>query len=226
MKKHTGFKVLETMEKTDWYNNWIVGNIHQHIQGDILEVGFGLGSFTRILSKKGDVYAIDIDEKYLKQKKGKMPKYGYGDVEKGRYFFKNKKFNTIVCFNVLEHIKDDKKALRNIFKLLKTNGKLIILLPAHQILFSNVDKSLGHYRRYSKKLLRGRLEKVGFSVVECKYVNWWAAIGWYLFVKSMKRRILPERQVIIFDNIAKMFLWPERFIEPPFGLSVLAIGER
>jgi 2-polyprenyl-3-methyl-5-hydroxy-6-metoxy-1,4-benzoquinol methylase len=226
MKKHTGFKVLETMEKADWYNNWIIKKIQQHVRGDILEVGFGLGSFTQKLSRKGNVCAIDINEKYLKSKKRTEIQHGFGDIERGKYFFGKKKFDTIICMNVLEHIKNDKKALQNTLKLLKANGILVLLVPAHRILFSNVDKNLGHYRRYSKKQLGEHLEKVGFSVIKCRYINWWGAIGWYLFVKLSKGKILPVGKVKIFDVFAKILLWPEKFIEPPFGISVLVVAKK
>ena len=50
--------------------------------------------------------------------------------------------------HVLEHIEDDKNELNEVFKKLKSNGVLIIMVPQHQSLYSNLDKHVGHLRRY------------------------------------------------------------------------------
>jgi SAM-dependent methyltransferase len=211
-----GHKTLEIMSKASWYNNWLMEQIKGYLRGEILEVGAGIGNFTGALKRYGKVTVIDYDPEYKNA--------NYGDIEKGKYFFGRKKFDSIVCMNVLEHIKDDKKALKNMCSLLRDGGKLILLIPASPFCYGELDKRLGHFRRYTKKSLNNLFKTTGYSINSIRYLNWLGLIGWFINAKVFKERIIPEGQLEIFDYIARPFLWMEEIIEPPFGLSVLAIG--
>ena len=223
-----GVETLETMATADWYNNWLFSFIKPHIKGEILEVGVGIGNFIKMLSKRGRVTAIDVNKDYIKMLKDKklVSSVGYGDVEKGRYFFGDKKFDSIVCLNVVEHIRNDKKAVSNMNKLLKKGGKLILLIPAHNYLFSNFDKELGHFRRYSKKEVAELIENSGFENIDVRYINWWGAIGWFVLLKLTGRKDMPRPPVKIFDLLARILLLPEKLFRVPFGLSIIAIAEK
>jgi SAM-dependent methyltransferase len=214
----TGQKTLEIMNRANWYNNWLINQISKYIKGDILEVGAGIGNFTSKLSRYGKVTAIDYDFSYKNA--------NYGDIEKGRYFFGDKKFDSIVCMNVLEHIKDDKKALSNMFNLLKPGGKIILLAPAFQFAYSDLDKNLGHFRRYTKDQLSNLLKTSGYSLLTNRYLNWLGLVGWFINGKILRRKILPEKQLGIFDYTARPFLLLEELVNPPCGLSVLVIGKK
>lgn len=221
-----GQKTLETMSFAKWYNNWLFSLMKRHLGKEILEVGAGIGNFTDLLIEDHQVTSIDIEKDYvsrLTKRFGRKIKVGIGDIEKDTYFFDTKKFDSIVCLNVLEHVEFDKKALLNIHKLLKPSGKLILLVPAHKFLYSDFDRKLGHFRRYEKNEINELLLEVGFQRVELKFLNWWAAIGWFVFLKLGKKKNLPQTEVSVFDKIGKVFLFPEKFISPPFGLSILAI---
>ena len=224
-----GKETLETMAFAKWYNKWLYELMEDHIGDDLLEIGAGTGNFTDLLVNGRRVTAVDIQSGYierLKKKKDKRLTVGYGDIEEGNYFFKNKKFDTAIALNVFEHIKDDDSAIENTYDLLNDNGRFILLVPAHKFLYSKMDKKLGHHRRYSKNLVRKKLENKGFKLLEIRYLNWWAAIGWFVFLKINKAEKLPEDKVKIFDKLGKLFLLPEKYIDPPFGLSVFAIAKR
>jgi len=223
--KHT----LEVMKAANWYNTWLFDLMKEHISGEILEVGTGIGNFTKLLSSRGKVTGIDINQKYiniLKKDKHKNIVVGYGDIEKGKYYFNNKLFDSIICLNVLEHIDKDKTALKNMFNMLNISGKLILLVPSHRLLLSEFDTLLGHLRRYSKSNLYDKLDSVGFKDVNIRYINWWAAIGWFIFVKLLGRTKIPKNEVGIFNTFGKFMLWPEKFMNPPFGLSILAVAKK
>ena len=214
----TGKKTLEIMSTATWYNNWLLKQISSHLGGNILEVGAGIGNFTSKLSKYGKVTAIDYDPNYKNA--------NYGDIEKGKYFFGKKIFNTIVCMNVLEHIENDNRALTNMYNLLGTGGKLILLVPAFNFAYSGIDKDLGHFRRYTKKLAGSRMKKAGFQIIENKYLNWLGLVGWIVNGKILNKRIIPKGQLGTFDKLARPFLLFEELVKPLFGISVLVIGEK
>jgi SAM-dependent methyltransferase len=232
MKKNkvsSGEKTLEAMSQAVWYNDWIVSFIKKYLQGSILEVGFGLGNFTNKLSKFGGVWAIDLEQEYVKKMNGMKKRnivYGFGDIEKGKYFFGRKVFETIICFNVLEHIGSDEKAIENIYNLNKNNGYFVSIVPAHKILYSKLDKEIGHFRRYGIAQYSKKLTDQGFKIIDVRYFNWWGFFGWLIFVKLMGKKQMPLTPVKIFDKLGSVFLWLEKIIKPPFGLSVLAIAKK
>ena len=226
---NTGSQTLNVMSKATWYNRWLLSLIRPYLKGDILEVGTGIGNFTQMLADYGEVTTIDVDVQYInkvKQEYGNRIKVGRGDIEIGDYFFNKINFDSIVCLNVLEHIKDDRKAIKNMYELLNKGGYLILLVPANKFLFSDFDKNLGHYRRYSIKEIKSVLEESEFGIRNLRYINWWAAIGWFVFMKILKVNKMPENPVGIFDKIGKVFLFPEKIIKIPFGLSILAIAKK
>ena len=225
-----GEYTLLVMKKASWYNDWLFSHIQKNLtKGKILEIGAGIGNFTGKISSLGELTSIDISLDYvrnLRKKFGDEANIGYGNIENGKFFFRNRKFDSIVCLNVLEHIKYDKKALIYMNKLLKKNGRLILLVPAHNYLFSGYDKALGHFRRYGTRNLNELLVSSGFKDFRLRYMNWWAAIGWFVFFKLVKKPKMPELEVSIFNYLGKLFLWPEKYLSPPFGLSLFVVAKK
>lgn len=226
---YAGTKTLENMNQAEFYNKWTLNKFEKYLKGDILEVGCGIGNFTQILAKSGHVTAIDIDESLIERlKKGNNSKImaGYGDIEKGKYFFKGKGFDTIVCINVLEHIYDDKRALKNMYNLLKKNGRLIFLVPIHKFLYGEIDKSINHFRRYVPKKIRRELEEMGFFIESSRKLNFLGALGWFVAGRILKETNVEERNIKIFNLIAPLILKIEDLVEPPIGTSVLLIAKK
>lgn len=224
-----GAQTLESMSQAVWYNKWTLNKFEKYLRGDILEVGCGIGNFTSSLTKYGRVWAIDVNKNYIRQLKKiseKGEKIGMGDIENGKYFFKDKKFDCVVCINVLEHIKDDQKALENIFKLLKKDGHLILLVPSFDFLYGGIDKAIGHYRRYSINSLQNFLTKAGFGIIYKRILNMMGAIGWFISARLFSDTKVDENRIKIFNAIAPIVLPIEDMIEPPFGTSMLIVAKK
>ena len=225
-----GEYTLGIMREAGWYNQWLFSLIYSYLGGEMLEVGSGIGNFTCLLKKRGALTAIDYDRYYLKKLTKRFAKdvsVGYGDIAKGEYFFgKRKRFDCIICLNVLEHVKDDAKALKNTYALLKKGGKLLLLVPAHQWVFGTLDRELGHITRYSKKDLKVKLGKTGFRISLIRYLNFIGLWGWFLSSKVFRKKVISQNQLRIFNVISKPFLFLEECIKLPMGLSVLAVGEK
>ena len=83
---------------------------------------------------------------------------------------KNKKFDTILMFDVLEHVEDDSDFMKEtVMPLLKDNGRVIMTVPAYQSLFSKHDEELKHYRRYNIKMIDDVLKKSNFKIINYHY---------------------------------------------------------
>ena len=81
------------------------------------------------------------------------------------------KFDTIMYFDVLEHIQNDLKEVLSAKKKLKKNGYLIFSVPAFQIFYNNFDKSVGHYRRYNKKDFKNIASKTNLKIQKLIYYD-------------------------------------------------------
>jgi SAM-dependent methyltransferase len=226
MKKDIGEQTLDVMQNASRYNTWVFNKfLKNNLKGDILEIGAGMGTFIFYTKDVGNVTASDINKKYLEKIKNQFDvRVERLDIEKQSL---NKKFDGIYSLNVFEHIKDDEEALKNTYKMLKKHGKFVILVPAHQWNFSQMDKGLGHYRRYNKKLLIDKLKEAGFKVKRVEYINMIGALGWFINGKLLSKKKVDVTSVSVFDKyIAPVSLKIENFINPLFGLSVVAIATK
>lgn len=224
-----GKQTLESMNQAVWYNKWTLNKFKKFLNGEILEVGCGIGNFTSTLVNYGQVWAIDINNEYIEKTKDKVKgkaRVGFGDIEKGKYFFPSRKFDVIVCLNVLEHIKDDAAAGNNLYQLLRKGGKLILLAPAHWFLYGEIDRSIGHFRRYNKRGLIKQLGGVGFKVTWSRNINFLGALGWFITGRILKKEKVDGKAIKIFNLIAPFFLSPEDLFEPPIGTSILVVAKK
>lgn len=228
MSDTSGLQTLESMSQADWYNQWSVSKFQKYLKGKILEVGCGIGNFTKKLSDFGEVYAIDINKGYVgkRNRSSALARVGYGNIESGKYFFKKKTFNCIVCLNVLEHIKDDERALNNMKSLLNKNGILILLIPTQMFLYGEIDKKLGHYRRYEKQNLLEKLNRIGFTVLSTRRLNFLGAIGWFIAGKILKNAYVTRNKIKVFNLFAPLSLRLEDLMKPLIGTSLLVIARK
>jgi SAM-dependent methyltransferase len=116
----------------------------------ILNVGAGTGEDMEVISAFGDVYAVDNEQEAL----ALIPDIAVvdkklSDVKQMPY--PDNFFDAAMAFDVFEHVKDDKAAVREIIRVLKPGGVLVYTAPAFNFLYSAHDKELGHFRRYNKK---------------------------------------------------------------------------
>jgi len=133
------------------------------------------------------------------------------------------RFDTVVCLNVVEHVKDDLLALQNIRSALEPGGRAIILVPQDQSVYGTLDEVLGHFRRYSAAQLRKRMEDAGFEVERVFEFNHITRPGWWFNGRILKRRSFGRMQLRIFDALVPLWRRIDGMI-PWKGVSVIAIG--
>ncbi len=171
--KHDWEKRYFEIEKNNWWflgRRDLVGGFLKGLKNKkILEIGCSTGYNIKELSNKfapGNRFmGLDNSEYFVKNKV--FDNVILGDANK--LSFKENSFDYILCLDVIEHIEDDVKVMKEIHKILKPNGKFIITVPALQILYGPHDFLNKHYRRYSKSLLKERLFNAGFKSVQISY---------------------------------------------------------
>src|SRR3989344_4664083 len=143
--------------------------------GNVLDIGAGTGSFSIKLAKKGiNVTYIDASEKYYKISKERAKEEEVKNIKFINDYFPSKKikekFDNVIISGFIEHMEDDRKLLIEIHKLLKPKGRMILLTSAYPWLYSNFDKGVGHYRRYTRNELVSKMKETGYDVKVMK--NW------------------------------------------------------
>jgi len=145
----------------------------------------------------------------------------------------------IGAFDVIEHIQYPEGLLNEIHRVLKPNGTLILSVPAHQFLYSDFDKSIGHFRRYSKSKLQNDLEGVGFRENKLEYIFSIFVFPALLLrlVPTLLRRNRDSKATIqstkrlnkilsILTPIIRVLLAFERYVNLPFGLSLMSVSKK
>ena len=230
-KKDTGEETLKILE-TSKINKYVYGRIRDFLGRRVLEIGSGIGNISKYVIKdrknKDLVILSDISKEYLT----KLKKTFYGeDIKIIECDLKNTqvqklkryKIDTIICLNVLEHIKDDRKALNNMYNILNKDGTLVLLVPNLPILYGELDKKLNHFRRYSKKSLLKKLKKRGFDVKEKFYINFCGIFGWFINSKILKRNLLRPKEIALYDKLIPIFAVLDRITKHFTGLSLVCI---
>jgi SAM-dependent methyltransferase len=228
---YVGTHTLERIAQMDRFNAWMAENIRPHVGNRILEVGAGIGNMTQHFLDREYVLATDSDDQLLlalQERLGARSNLRTRrlDLLENPDAITSERFDTIVCLNVLEHIEDDRKALRNMFHILEPGGKLVLLVPAFQWLFGSMDVGLGHYRRYTRKELREKFIATGFDIVSVRWMNMFGMIGWFLNGRLRKVEALPEGQLRAYDRFVPFFRLVERLTGPPIGQSIIVVGKK
>ncbi len=173
-------KLLATFFKVEETHWWWIGrkNIIKSLlnakrvrsKNIILDAGCGTGSNIIFFNQFGTTYGIDISPIATKfcQIRG-IKNVVTGDVSKLPY--KNNFFDIVSCMDVLEHIENEEKVIKEIFRVLKPGGELLLTVPALPFLFSKHDNAQGHFRRYNRKYLRKMLLLSGFEEERISYFN-------------------------------------------------------
>jgi 2-polyprenyl-3-methyl-5-hydroxy-6-metoxy-1,4-benzoquinol methylase len=219
-------KVLEQATSLGFYNKWIISLFRHEFGDNLLEIGSGLGGISRYLSGE-QITLSDSRSDYCRylQSCFKYPVIKL-NIEKEAPQSLLNLFSTIISSNVFEHIKNDKSAFNNSFDLLKKNGRLLLFVPARPEIYGSLDKSMGHYRRYTKEELAHKAKAAGFKIIKIKYINFPGYFSWWfrgkLPVKSGSDNLLAK----IFDYLIVPFLYPEKYLPIPFGQSLMLVAQK
>ncbi len=213
-------------------NIWSYNKIKPFLGKNVLETGSGIGTFSKYLAGKDrDVVFSDINNEYLKYLKNRFisnprVKVVKADASKPQESFSAEQFDTVISINVLEHLDTSDESLLGLCGILEKGGLLLLIVPAHKALFSLMDKRLGHYRRFSRKGLKEKVEAAGFSVQKAEYMNFLSAIGWFIAFNIFKKQAMSRFTIICADKLIPLTAFLERYIKFPFGLSVFLVAKK
>lgn len=226
-----GSHILHRLEHARRFNRWMSERIEPYVGARVLEIGAGIGNITKSLVPRDLYVASDINPHYLRYLRtmslGKpYLKVEEIDVEDAASLESLKRsFDTIICLNVLEHLRNPDAALMNMAGALRQNGRLLLYVPQHQGLFSILDEVLGHCRRYSKEGLSNDLVRAGFDLEEMSDFNRMGVLGWWWNGKVRRCRNFSRPQLKLFNAMIPILRRVDHRLPWP-GLGLLVVARR
>lgn len=222
---YTGIKTLENLSSARNYNHFLEIELLQFISPNrtTLDFGAGTGEFAhRLSSHQITVDCIEADGEL----RSRLTKEGFRCIAAPEDDLKV--YDRIYSLNVLEHIEDDATALNLLRDKLSAGGKLFIFVPAFMCLYSDFDKFIGHYRRYTIPDLRQKIETTGFSIERIEYVDSIGFIAWWLLrlLPNSKTKILPFN-IWLFDRcVFPISRLCDKLLRKLLGKNVLCIARK
>lgn len=171
---YTGVDNLEVMQEAVNYNRFLLDTVRRHAPagGKVLDFGAGGGQFAAPLSRHGmDITALEPDQLLQQRLRAQGLRVVASTQE-----IADASLDYIYTLNVLEHIDDDVGALRALHAKLTAKGKLLIYVPAFQLLYTSMDAKVGHVRRYTRGMLMTRVRDAGFKIEHVGYAD---SIGFF-----------------------------------------------
>ncbi|MGV3697719.1 methyltransferase domain-containing protein [Flavobacterium sp.] len=205
----------------------------------ILDIGCSSGVFLKDLETLGfkteNLYGIDISESAIQNCRANgIPNSFVMDAQN---IALNESFDIIIASDCLEHLEDDKKALKNWNSLLKIGGTMYVFVPAFMSLWSYHDTVNMHYRRYSKPELKSKLLYENLTILKASYWNFFLFLPVYTFRKIssvFNKKKKGESDIAIGNRFVNSMLMQLIVVENkllklvnfPFGVSTFCIARR
>jgi hypothetical protein len=209
---------LELFANATQWKGYFARSIARWVRGDVLEVGAGIGANTEELHGPAvrSWLSLEPDASLAAQATralGALPNCRVvvgttGSAELGTY-------DSVLYIDVLEHIEDDREELERAAALLKDGGHLVVLCPAHQALYSELDKAVGHFRRYDVKSLTA----CGPSTLILESAYYLDSVG---MLASLANRALLKQGT---PSLSQIRFW-DRFMVPLSRLLDPCVGRR
>lgn len=217
---------------TNW-KQYFSRQLQPYIRGDILEVGAGIGTTTHILcrGKKRSWTCLEPDVQLVNRLIDSLhdttlpvkPSVINSTVNQ---LLPDQQFDTILYIDVLEHIENDANELITAASHLRQNGMLIVLSPAHQMLYTPFDRAIGHFRRYDKASLKA-ISPPSLTLKRCFYLD---SVG---LLASLGNRLLLQssmptpKQIWFWDRVMiPLSRWLDLLLGYRIGKSIVAVWQQ
>lgn len=229
---------IKELEESYWWHvakrELAVSLLQKHFQppGKLVEGGVGSARNMLTFQELGyDVSGFDVMPESIETAKSKGLHAELHDLAEP-WPVEKESLQAVVLLDVLEHIEDPVAVLKNVSEALAPGGGVVVTVPAYQWMFSDWDKALGHYRRYTMKMLRSQAEEAGLNVVSLTHWNAFTLPA-AMAVRSCEK-VFPKGRSAEFPRVSKltnrMLLgcaaaerWMMDRVPVPCGLSVVGV---
>jgi hypothetical protein len=222
-------QTVSEVQKTPHFYAWAPDWVRNVVGERILEVDSGISNRISCLSAFSDVIATDRNPHVRPMFKNSFEHLPNITVKKWDVTqpppLLEEQPDTLLCANILEHIKYEDAALRNLHQALPTGGILILTVPQGTHLYSSLDQALKHYRRYDRSELKKTVERYGFHVEHQQTFNKMGALGWFVQGKVRRATALGKGNILLDNFLTPLFRLIDRYL-PWKGLEWIVIARK
>jgi len=238
------YEVVRELEESHWYfvaRRRILSRLFDELMDGshrprILDVGCGTGGTMGLLEQYGDVTGVDVAPKAMKYCR-EQGRSRLCLADGGHLPFAEGSFDLVTALDLLEHLEHEEVGLWEMWRVLKNEGRLVVVVPAFALLWSDFDKFSGHYRRYTSRQLRDKIEHAGFEITRLSYFNTllfpfvWGVRRFKNFAGRWKafRSDLEMRTPGLNSLLASVFSMEGGLMargDLPFGVSLICIARK
>ena len=238
------FEIMYHIEQSHWWFRGkqfllkqTIGSLDNKAlkKGRILDIGAGTGIILKLLQDLGEAYGIELSLQAINfLKKRKLKRIICADADHPLPF-KNDTFTMITCLDVLEHLEKDFGLLKEMIRVSRPGGHILVAVPALDIFWSSHDVALHHKRRYTRKELLQMIHDMNCKIIQASYYNFTLSMP-ILAVRTFKSIFshnkqaqsdffmnLPDFMNKLLGFLYKVEIRCLKFMNFPFGVSVLLV---
>jgi SAM-dependent methyltransferase len=221
---------LENLRDANRLCDWMFDQCARFVTGEVAEIGAGIGTFSeRLLAHPGVARLLLVEPEpacadVLARAFGSRPNVTVvRDTLPDSTALRSRagRIDFLLCQNVLEHIAEEKPAVRAMAESLRPGGRLTLLVPAHPKLYGNLDRVYGHHRRYTRERLRELVADAGLNLEDLYSFNLLGVPGWWV----NRHRSTPgigRNALRAYETLLRLWQPIESRRRPPWGLSLIA----
>jgi hypothetical protein len=232
---------LEAMAEASNYHRWIVRTFAPYLGRHIVEVGAGLGSFSKLILKHHKCETLSLVEPSTEmcQKLIADAPLLTGSTDTRVYTYQSSFVaaaplirskqppDSIIYINVLEHIADDELELDVVQQTLTAKGRVFLFVPALPWLYGAFDERVGHVRRYTKRGLEEKLQRAGFKTILSSYFDALGIAPWWIKYCLLRSVTMEPASIKFYDRfIVPAVSRMESVIHPPLGKNLIVVAEK
>lgn len=224
------------MAETNRYQQWIADLFLPFVRGRVLEVGAGIGTMAKKwVASASELHLIEPAENLyplLKTNLETNPRIRLyrGTLEEVLSVHSGlteAAIDTAIMVNVLEHIDEDLHTLVHLHRMLAAGGHLLVFVPAMPCLYGSLDRSVGHFRRYTKESLRSLCCSAGFRIVQLKYFDLLGIAPWWFVGRVLRPNTLRPGMARWYDAVGvPVTRFVEKWFDPPFGKNLVLVARK
>lgn len=223
---YSGAENLEVMEQAENYNAFLISMIRETCApagSNWLDFGAGSGYFASRVSTMASLLCVELDP-HLRANLVRQGLSACADTAQ----VPADSIDAVYSLNVLEHISDDAAAAGELYRVLRPGGRLLIYVPAFELLYSAMDRKVGHLRRYQRQQLADLLMQAGFRLERIAYAD---SLGFltaliYRWIGSRDGTI-NARALMVYDRaVFPLSRWLDGLLQHYFGKNLFAIASK
>ncbi len=215
------------------YSEWLHEEICDSLGQRVLEIGSGASGLARYCGERERLVVTDSDEEMLEQMRANLAERKNVEClqcdlrqEELPQDLNGATFDTILCTQTLEKLKEDRAALMRLMPLLEADGRLVLVVPAGPALYGALDQRMGRVRRYDQSDIISMLAQCGLRIERFTRFNPLGAVGWFTGNKILRMKTMSDFSTRMARWTMPLARWSNRQKWITFGSSYIVVARK